>query len=95
MDIASPMNDLYKMQMNAKKINPKEETREAYTAYVLSHMLKAMPQTEVDSMFGGGHAEATFRDFLIDEYSKEIAKQKHLKINQELSSGILSLQEEK
>ena len=46
-----------------------------FEAMFLSQMLKPMFNTVgSDDLFGGGQAEETYRDLLVTEYGKEIAK---------------------
>ncbi|MGQ2974014.1 MAG: rod-binding protein, partial [Brevundimonas mediterranea] len=48
------------------------ETAEAFEASFLSQMLKPMFEgLKTDGMFGGGHAEETWRGFMVEAMAKQ------------------------
>jgi Rod binding domain-containing protein len=51
------------------------ESAKQFEDVFIDQLLKMMFETvEVDHMFGGGHAEETFRGMLVDEYGSVISK---------------------
>lgn len=61
--LAAPIKDAKAMESAAK----------ALEASFLAEMLKSAGFGEARSDFGGGAGEAAFSDFLVDQYSKEMA----------------------
>lgn len=72
--------DQAKLQNLASGLNAKTEKRineaaEEFEAMFLSEMLKPMfSGIEVNEIFGGGKGEEVFRDLMIQEYGKTMAK---------------------
>lgn len=66
---------------------------EQYEGLFLSQLYKLMFNTvPVNELFGGGFAEETFRDMLVDEYGTIIAKQGGIGIADNLQKTLLNLQ---
>lgn len=65
-----------------------------FEAVYLGEMLKPMFETvEVDSTFGGGSAEETWRGMLVEEYAKSIAKGGGIGLASSVEKEMLKLQE--
>ena len=64
-----------------------------FEAMFVSQLFKLMFQTvPVDELMGGGFAEETYRDMLVDEYGTIIAKQGGIGIAENLQKTLLNLQ---
>ncbi len=52
-----------------------KQAAQEFEAVFLGQMLRHMYEgIEVDEVFGGGYAEEVFRDLMLDEYGKTLAK---------------------
>lgn len=67
-----------------------EEFEAVFLSTVISRMFSSLP---VDGPFGGGHAEATYRSFLADEYASEVARGGGIGIADEIHAELLRIQE--
>ena len=72
------------------------EAAESFESFFAGQMLEYMWQgVEVDSEFGGGHAEEMWRSMLNQEYGKHIAKNGGLGIASNVMASMLKAQEER
>ena len=70
------------------------ETAENFEAVFISQMLTPMFNTlSTDGLMGGGKAEGVYRDMMVDEVGKSIAKNGGLGIADSIYREILKLQE--
>lgn len=70
------------------------EAAEQFEAVFLSQMLAPMFETvPTDGFMGGGHAEKVYRGMMVEEMSKELAKQGGVGIADSVYREILKLQE--
>ena len=70
------------------------DAAEQFEAVFLSQMLAPMFETvPTDGFMGGGHAEQVYRGMMVEEMSKEIAKQGGVGIADSVYREILKLQE--
>jgi len=67
-----------------------EEFEAVFISQMLSHMWSGVG---VDPMFGGGHAEETFRGLMIEEQGKVIAKSGGLGLSDHIKRQLLQIQE--
>ena len=67
-----------------------EDFEAVFLSTVISRMFESIP---VDGPFGGGHAEATYRSFLADEYGAELSRQGGVGIADAVYADLLRLQE--
>ena len=74
----------------------REDTRrvaEDFEAAFLSQMLQPMfAGLETDGPFGGGHAEATWRGFLVDAMARQVARGGGIGLADYVQRELLSLQ---
>ena len=68
-----------------------EEFEAVFLSTVISRMFQSLP---VDGPFGGGHAEATYRTFLAEEYAGALSRQGGIGIAEEVYADLLRIQEE-
>ncbi len=74
--------------------NAAREAAEQFEAVFLSQMLAPMFETvPTDGFMGGGHAEQVYRGMMVEEMSKELAKQGGVGIADSVYREILKLQE--
>jgi len=65
-----------------------------FEGMMIGQMLQPMFKSlKTGGMFGGGHAEETFRDLLVDEYGKKVAEAGGLGIAAMVRREILKAQE--
>ena len=65
-----------------------------FEGWMIGQMLQPMfKSVKTNGMFGGGYAEATFRDLLVDEYGKKVAESGGLGIAAMVRREILKAQE--
>ena len=70
-----------------------DELAQEFEAQFISQMFKTMFNTvEVNKEFGGGFAEETFREFLVDEYGKIISKSGGIGITDEIKQSFINMQ---
>jgi Rod binding domain-containing protein len=69
--------------------NASQEFEAVFISQMLNLMFKSVPVNEV---FGGGYAEETFREFLVDEYGTIIAKQGGIGVADSLQKSLLKMQ---
>lgn len=74
----------------AKARKTAENMESLFISQMLEHMFTDM---EVDPLFGGGHAEETYRSMLTDEYGKLMARAGGIGIADHVTRQILQLQE--
>ncbi|WP_262694983.1 rod-binding protein [Kordiimonas aquimaris] len=103
--ITAAQGQLIQAQINASKTNTLDsvrgldnkaarETAESFEAVFLSQMLKPMFDTlSTDGIMGGGKAEGMYRDMMVDEVGKSIAKNGGIGIADSIYREILKLQE--
>lgn len=70
--------------------NVAKEFEAVFLTQMLSHMFS---QIETNEIFGGGHAEDTFRTFLMDEYGKVLSNAGGIGITEQVQTELLKLQE--
>lgn len=69
------------------------EATEEFEAVFISQMLRNMYSgIEVDPVFGGGYAEEVFRDVLLDEYGRVMAKSGGVGISDMVQQQLLQMQ---
>ena len=68
-----------------------EEFEAVFLSTVISRMFQSLP---VDGPFGGGHAEATYRTFLAEEYASALSRQGGIGIADDVYADLLRIQEE-
>lgn len=79
---------------DAKNAAARQQAAEDFEAVFISQMLMPMLNTvEVDPMFGGGHAEETWRGILAEETGKEMARAGGIGIADMVAKEMLKLQE--
>lgn len=87
---ASAVSDAAK----SKDLKRAEAAAEDFEAVFISEMLKPMFQmVEVDDTFGGGKGEEVFRDMMVSEYGKMIAKQGGIGLSAQIKSELLRMQD--
>ena len=65
-----------------------------FEGWMIGQMLQPMfKSVKTDGLFGGGYAESTFRDLLVDEYGKKVAESGGLGIAAMVRREILKAQE--
>lgn len=70
------------------------ETAEAFETSFLSQMLKPMFEgLSTDGPFGGGHAEDTWRSFMIDAMAKQTVRVGGVGLADQVMSEMLKMQE--
>lgn len=83
-DQLSQLSEAEKKQVQASK-----EFEEVF----ISQLYKIMFETvEVDSVFGGGFAEETFRGFLVDEYGKITSEAGGIGVSEQIQKELISMQ---
>lgn len=66
---------------------------EDFEAVFITEMLKPMfSLVEVDDTFGGGKGEEVFRDFMVNEYGKMIAKQGGIGLSSQIKNELIKMQ---
>ena len=71
-----------------------ERAARDFEGWMIGQMLQPMfKSVKTDGLFGGGHAEETFRDLLVDEYGKKVAESGGLGIAAMVRREILKAQE--
>jgi flagellar protein FlgJ len=71
-----------------------DQAAQDFEAVFLTELLKPLfAGIDVDETFGGGKGEEVFRDFLVQEYGKMIAKQGGIGIASHVKTELLRLQE--
>lgn len=77
-----------------KNDNRAIKAAEDFEAVFISEMLKPMfNMIEVDETFGGGKGEEVFRDIMVQEYGKMIAKQGGIGLAQHIKDELIKIQE--
>lgn len=70
------------------------ETAEDFEAVFLAQMMKPMFEgIETDGPFGGGQAEHMYRDLMVEEYGKSIAKSGGIGIADAVMREMIKMQE--
>jgi Rod binding domain-containing protein len=71
------------------------ETAEAFEASFLSQMLKPMFEgLKTDGMFGGGHAEETWRGFMVEAMAKQTVQAGGIGLADQVVAQMIRMQEE-
>lgn len=79
--------------VNSEAKNVDDASKE-FEAMFVSQMLRPIFDTlEVDEVFGGGHAEQTWREFMVEEYGKLIADRGGIGIADSVKREMLRAQE--
>lgn len=79
---------------NSKDMKRAAAAAEDFEAVFIGEMLKPMfDMVEVDDTFGGGKGEEVFRDMMVSEYGKMIAKQGGIGIAAQIKAELLRAQE--
>ena len=87
---ASALDDAVK----AKDMKRAEAAAEDFEAVFISEMMKPMFQmVEVNDTFGGGKGEEIFRDMMVQEYGKMIAKQGGIGLAAQIKADLIRIQE--
>ena len=80
---------------NAEAAARMRETAEAFEASFLSQMLKPMFEgLKTDGMFGGGHAEETWRGFMVDAMAKQTVQAGGVGLANQVVAQMIRMQEE-
>lgn len=83
-----------KSSLSVKKIEDIENTSKDFEAMFVSEMLGHMfNTTEPDPLFGGGESEKTWRDMMIQEYSKGIVNAGGIGMADSVKAQMISIQE--
>lgn len=70
-----------------------DEAAQDFEAVFISEMLKPMfNMVEVDETFGGGKGEEVFRDLMVQEYGKSIAKQGGIGLSAQIKAELIKMQ---
>ncbi len=86
------LQKLQAMQNQRSEAEVREITQE-FEAIFISQMLRNMyGGIEVDPVFGGGYAEEVFRDVLLDEYGRVMAKSGGVGISDMVQKELLQMQ---
>ena len=96
MDAQMAMDQAPKLPTISKDadINKIRKTAEDFEAVFLGQMLKPMFEgIETDGIFGGGQAEKMYRDLMVDEYGKAIAKSGGIGLADAVMREMLKMQE--
>ena len=71
------------------------ETAEAFEASFLSQMLKPMFEgLKTDGMFGGGHAEETWRGFMVEAMARQTVQAGGIGLADQVVAQMIRMQEE-
>ncbi len=80
---------------NAEAAARMRETAEAFEASFLSQMLKPMFEgLKTDGMFGGGHAEETWRGFMVEAMAKQTVSAGGIGLADQVVAQMIRMQEE-
>jgi Rod binding domain-containing protein len=83
-----------KAAATSKDMKKAEQAAEEFEAVFIGEMLKPMfNMIEVDENFGGGKGEEIFRDLMVQEYGKMIARQGGIGIASQIKAELLRAQE--
>jgi flagellar protein FlgJ len=83
-----------KLTANGLQGDKVAEAAQEFETVFLTAMLKPIFETvEVSEEFGGGSAEETWRELLVEEYAEEIAKSGGIGIADSVRAELLRLQE--
>lgn len=90
----SASNPVITKNANGNSDKAARETAENFEAVFLAQMLRPMFDTlKTDGIMGGGKAEGMYRDMMVDEVGKSIAKSGGIGIADSIYREILKLQE--
>ena len=95
-DLTLPTNLLKPVETVANAASDKiRETAEAFESTVLAQMMKPMFEgLSTDGPFGGGHAEQTWRSFMVDEMAKKTVAAGGIGLAVSVMSEMLKMQEQ-
>lgn len=80
---------------NAESAARMRETAEAFEASFLAQMLKPMFEgLKTDGMFGGGHAEETWRGFMVEAMAKQTVQAGGVGLADQVVAQMIRMQEE-
>lgn len=81
------------MNAKAQEMQKIEAAAEEFEAVFVAEMLRPMFEgIQSDEMFGGGHAEDTWRGLLIDEYGKGIARAGGIGLADHIKAAMIEMQ---
>jgi len=84
-----------KAGLNAQKMKEVNEAAKNFEGMFISEMMSHMFETSpVDSEFGGGQAEETWRGMMVEEYSKKIVASGGLGMSDAIKAQMIAMQEE-
>lgn len=82
------------MNTKAREMQKIEAAAKEFESVFIAEMLRPMFDTvESDEMFGGGHAEDTWKGLLIDEYGKGIANAGGIGLASHITAAMIQMQE--
>lgn len=80
---------------DAKKSQQVEDAAEQFEAVFIGEMIKPMFEgISTDGMFGGGKGEEVFRDMLVQEYGKLMAKNGGIGLSSQVKDAMIKMQEQ-
>jgi Rod binding domain-containing protein len=83
-------------RLDHKKSSGLKQAAKEFEAVFISQMLSHMwSGIKTDGPFSGGRGEQIFRDMMIDEYGKEIAKSGQLGLSDQIMAQLLQHQEQR
>ncbi len=84
-----------KAGLNAQKMKEVDAAAKNFEGMFISEMMSHMFETTpVDSEFGGGQAEETWRGMLVEEYSKKIVDSGGFGMSDAIKAQMIAMQEE-
>ncbi len=87
---ASALDDAVK----SKDTKRTDAAAEDFEAVFISEMLKPMfEMVEVNDTFGGGKGEEVFRDMMVQEYGKMVARQGGIGLASQIKADLIRIQE--
>lgn len=83
-----------KAGLSAKKLNEIDQASKEFEAMFVSEMLGNMfDSVPVDSEFGGGQAEETWRGLMVEEYGKQIVRSGGVGLSNDIKAKMIEMQE--
>ena len=84
-----------KSGLSAKKLQDIEASAKDFEGVFLNEMLTHMFDTVgVDSMFGGGDAEETWRGMMVEQFSKQLVNNGGIGMSDSIKAQMIAMQEE-
>ncbi len=81
--------------LGARKLADIDAAAKDFESMFISQMMSTMFETvPVDSEFGGGQAEETWRGLMVDEYAKNIVKAGGFGLSDAIKSEMIAMQQE-